>query len=313
MSVSEPLKRATFTPQIGKQPQPIPVHFNPVSLQYTIANTMKEGKGKQKKQYVSQTTAKLTMDLVFDTTQSGEDVRTHTAQIARFMEPQESTKVPPVVEFQWGTYRFKGMVESFKETIDFFAASGVPLRSAINLTMAQQDTVFAADAPKKTDEPLVVDLAQGDDATSTASRGLSPEAGRELAAANGQENMRFPSAGSLTVGGSVALGPPAAFASGGAGVSAGGGLSLGLSAGSAASAGIPAVAGAFAGLRAALRPAAPLSLDRLTPPAAIGGVAADAGATFDLGGRAGIQGSSSMTAEVGASKCLRSRIQFEEG
>ncbi len=133
------LKRASFTRITGAKSAPIAVHFNPVSLQYTVTNTMKEGKGKKQKQYVSQSTGKLTMDLVFDTTHSGEDVRSHTEKIAKFMEPEKSSKVPPVVEFQWGTYRFKGMVESFKETIDFFAASGVPLRAAVNLTMARQD------------------------------------------------------------------------------------------------------------------------------------------------------------------------------
>jgi hypothetical protein len=313
MSVPE-LARATFTPQIGKQPDPITVHFNPVSLQYTIANTMKEGKGKQKKQYVSQTTGKLTMDLVFDTTQTGEDVRTHTARIARFMEPQKSTKVPPVVEFQWGTYRFKGMVESFKETIDFFAANGVPLRSAVSLTMAQQDTVFAADAPKdKSDDEETVDvpLAQGDDATSTASRGCSPDAGRGLAAANGQESMRFPIGGSLTIGGGVPLGPPVGFSAGGGAAALGVSASAGFSAGGHASAGISASAGAFAGLRAPAPPPMPLCLDRLAPPPPVGAVATDSGATFDLGGRAGKQGSASMAADVGAAVCLRSRIQFE--
>jgi hypothetical protein len=288
MSIPDEFKKATFTPQTGKATA-IPVHFNPVSLQYTITNTMKEGKGKKKKQYVSQSTGKLTMDLVFDTTTTGEDVRVHTEKIARFMEPEKTSKVPPVVEFQWGTYRFKGMVESFKETIDFFAASGVPLRAAVNLTMAQQDTVFTLDTAKDDPEHVDVPLALGDDATSTASRGCNPDAGRAVAAANGQESMRFPSGGSLTVGGPVSLGTPVAFAAGG---SAGG--------------------GAFAGLRASVRTAGPLCLDRLGPADAVAAVATDVGATFELGGRAGIQGSASMTADVGASASLRSRIQFEE-
>jgi hypothetical protein len=315
MSVPE-LSHATFTPKIGRQRHPITVHFNPVSLQYTIANTMKEGKGKEKKQYVSQTTGKLTMDLVFDSTLTGEDVRMHTAQIAKFMEPQKGTQVPPVVEFQWGTYRFKGMVDSFKETIDFFAANGVPLRSAVSLSMAEQKVVFAADAPKEQkdkDEDIVdVPLAQGDDATSTASRGCSPEAGRDVAAANGQESMRFPIGGSLTIGGGVPLGPPVGFSAGGGGAALGVSASAGFSVGGHASAGVSASAGAFAGLRAPARPPTPLCLDRLVPPPPVGAVATDRGATFDLGGRAVKQGSASMAADVGAAACVRSRMQFEQ-
>ena len=63
------------------------VHFNPASLQYTVANTLKDqGSGKKKKQYVSQTTAKLTMDLVFDTTATGEDVRATTNKMAKLLK-----------------------------------------------------------------------------------------------------------------------------------------------------------------------------------------------------------------------------------
>ena len=46
------------------------MHFNPASLQYTVSNK-EEGQGAKKKQYVSETSAKLTMDLVFDTTDTG--------------------------------------------------------------------------------------------------------------------------------------------------------------------------------------------------------------------------------------------------
>jgi hypothetical protein len=317
MSVPEQFARATFTPQIGRNTKPIHVHFNPVSLQYTIANTMKENK--KKKQYVSQTTGKLTMDLVFDTTLTGEDVRARTAQIAKFMEPQKSTtQVPPVVEFQWGTYRFRGMFESFKETIDFFAANGVPLRSTVNLTMAEQDVVFAADAAegeadkdKDADDLVDVPVAQGDDATSTASRGCSPGAGRDVAAANGQESMRFLIGGSLTIGGGVPLGPPVGFSAGVSGAALGVSTSAGVSVGSSASAGVSASAGAFAGLRAPARPPTPLCVDRLVPPP-VSAVATDRGATFDLGGAADKEESASMGADVGAKVCVRSRIQFEQ-
>ncbi len=39
---------------------------------------------------------------------------------------------------------FKGVVEQYKDTIDFFAASGVPLRASINLTLASQDVEFVS-------------------------------------------------------------------------------------------------------------------------------------------------------------------------
>ena len=101
----------------------VAVHFNPASLQYTVSNTLKEeGKGAKKKQYVSQTTAKLTMDLVFDTTDTGEDVRVTTNKMARLLQPVAAGKdknVPPTVKFGWGAYAFTGLVEQYKETLDF--------------------------------------------------------------------------------------------------------------------------------------------------------------------------------------------------
>jgi hypothetical protein len=152
---------ARFEAMTGPHREPITVHFNPASLQHTVSNTLKEeGQGAKKKQYVSQTTAKLTMDVVFDSTDTGEDVRITTNKMAQLLQPipeGQSKKVPPVVKFSWGAYAFTGMVEQYKETIDFFAAGGLPLRSSINLTLSSQDVTFeggTGDKPAKVDTEL---------------------------------------------------------------------------------------------------------------------------------------------------------------
>ena len=84
------------------------------------------------------------MDLVFDTTATGEDVRETTDKMAKLLKANgpSGKQVPPLVEFSWGLYRFTGMVEQYKETLDYFGASGVPLRSGVNLTLSSQDVVF---------------------------------------------------------------------------------------------------------------------------------------------------------------------------
>ncbi|MCB1940611.1 MAG: hypothetical protein KDI53_00945, partial [Candidatus Accumulibacter sp.] len=163
-----PDESASFEAMTGPHREPIKVHFNPASLQHTVSNTLKEeGKGAKKKQYVSQTTAKLTMDLVFDTTNTGEDVRITTNKMAQLLQPipeGQSKKVPPVVKFAWGAYSFTGMVEQYKETIDFFATGGLPLRSSINLTLSSQDVTFEGGTSRDhasvdgdlTAEPVVV-------------------------------------------------------------------------------------------------------------------------------------------------------------
>ncbi|MEF8734512.1 MAG: hypothetical protein V5B40_22140 [Candidatus Accumulibacter meliphilus] len=240
---------ARFEAMTGPHREPITVHFNPASLQHTVSNTLKEeGQGAKKKQYVSQTTAKLTMDVVFDSTDTGEDVRITTNKMAQLLQPipeGQSKKVPPVVKFSWGAYAFTGMVEQYKETIDFFAAGGLPLRSSINLTLSSQDVTFeggTGDKPAKVDtelapEPVVVPDDEGPlgGAQGAANKAGDPRAARGIAAANGAASLRFGAGGGLAVGASASVGFSAGAAVGagfsaGVGASAGGGFSASASA-----------------------------------------------------------------------------------
>src|SRR5919199_2114671 len=139
------ITRAQFSTVPASGP-PIPVHFNPASLQHTVTNQLSDPDDDKKdhQQYVKKSSAKLTMDLVFDTTDKGEDVRKTTKKIEKLMEPKEQKgkKVPPVVLFEWGVFKFQGLVESYRETIDFFSGDGVPLRASVNLSLSQQEKVF---------------------------------------------------------------------------------------------------------------------------------------------------------------------------
>jgi hypothetical protein len=237
------------------------------------------------------------MDLIFDTTHNGQDVRIDTEKIVKLMKPDEqNNNAPSVVLFDWGTFKFKGMVESYKETIDFFSPTGVPLRASINLTLAQQDKVFDSNrdpdgAPPP--EPVEAFTPQGDSVTDVASRGGNPGATRALAAANSLESIRFPS-GAVSVSASVSLGGPVAFASGGAGLSAGigGGIGIGgISAG--ASGGISGGIGGGIGIGGGVS-------------AGIGG-GIGAGASAGISGGIGINGGASagVSATEGAFAGLR--------
>ncbi len=361
MSENTQLERAQLA-IIGQNSQvdgePISVHFNPVSLQHTITNTLSPEQGNTR-QYVSKSTGKLTMDLIFDTTDEGSDVRSITDQVAQFMNPtvpvssrRPERKAPPRIEFSWGTYKFEGIVESYKETIDFFAPNGVPLRASVNLTLARQDQVFEPSSSSSrfdTQDSLQSDRVElpssldgedagenrgGQDTTSIATRSGDSRGGREIAAANGQESMRFPS-GPLTVDADLQLKPPANFATGrvslsagigggvsggiGGGISAGigGGVSGGLSGGVAitgrASAGVSASGGAFAGLKTSgQRSSIRLEPSRLIPPRPSASLSTVAGARFQVGGLASVKGSASLKADLGGAANLRSLIKFEE-
>lgn len=334
MSTRVPVEKAKFTPKTGANQTPFDAHFNPVSLQYSVTNTMKEeGSGKTKKQYVTQGTGKLTMDLIFDNTADGQDVRLATAKLAALMQPDpksagQSKQVPSVVLFEWGVYKFQGMMESYKETLDFFAPGGVPLRASVNITLVEQDKIFSTGSADTggSVSPDAVDVptGSGSNPSSVAAAGGDPGAARAVAALNGQASLRFSAGAALTVSGSVTLGPPAAFASAGAGigisagagfgigVSAGAGISAGATFGASASAGVTADQGAFAGLRVSAGPSTvALDTGRFLQVSESVAVSTSAGSTFSAGGRAISSGTAGLSADVGASADLRARIQFE--
>jgi len=315
--------RASFKPLNGPEAnQPFAVHFNPTTLQISIANTLEDkGQGKEKKQYVTKSSAKLSMDLIYDSTHDGTDVRLQTGKIAKLMEPAkreyDNAAPPSVVLFEWGTFKFQGLVESYKETIDFFAPTGVPLRASINLTLASQDKVFESlsQGSDSKFEPLVQNLATSSESlTDVATQAGNPNAARAIAANNGLESIRFP-AGAIALSAEIQLSPAAAFASGQAGLNAGFGISGGgnLAIGGQASAGIAASEGAFAGLRiAGSANGPPLRLDPTLLRATSASLNRCTGgnASFQVGGQAELESSSGLRADVGASASLQSRIQF---
>jgi Contractile injection system tube protein len=310
----------------------VKVHFNPASLQYTVSNTLgPAGQGAGSRQYVSATVAKLTMDLVFDTTaenlcegvKGGEDVRSTTDKMAQMLKPfgGENEKTPPRVEFSWGAYRFVGTVEQYKETLDLFSHDGVPLRAGINLTLSSDAPNFeSASAPASSADRKpapAMEVPGGAGPSGVAAAGGDPRAARAVASANASASLRFGGSASLLVDANVSLGAPAAFASGsmsvgaGAGLGMGGGFSggIGVGLGASAGAGIGATAGtAFAGLRVGAGANASLPNAQALLPAA----QLSAGATgFAPGGMARGAGAGSLGTDVGAAADLQARIAFD--
>ncbi len=304
MANPEKIERAFF--QVDGSSEKIDVHFNPETLQYTVTNNMRnQGSGNTTKQYVSDSTGKLTMDLIFDSTGSGEDIRLKTVKIASFMEPTEGSgnkKTPPKVNFEWGLYKFTGLAQSFKETLDYFSPNGIPLRSSVNITLSSQEKVFEASKGGGPDQPnnaVPAGSLNTSGATGVATRAGNPAAAKGIASSNGLDSMRLPSA-SFELDASVSLQGPSDFSS--AGVS----LDLGVD--------ISASGGAFAGLHAGadIGASATLDLDSFISADISGGLGLDA-TSIGPGGGAGLQGSASLKAEVGQAGEFKSRIEFDGG
>ena len=316
------LAKASFTDVADSAAMPIHVHFNPVSLQYRVNNTLRpnpsatapSGNPEQTKQYLTGSSATLTLELSFDSTDSGRDVRDTTSRIAEFMRPNKDNTAA-VVLFSWGSFQFQGMFRSYQETLDFFSPEGVPLRAAVSISMDEQNRVINEHASASGGVGAV--LASGGNLTLLAGQIGDPRAARGIAQANGSASLRLDAGASLEIGAQVSISAAAGFATGasvgfgvGAGTGIGAGAGLGASAGLSASAGFgfSASAGSSLGGAASLAPfgelrtprAASFSLNpqALLPAPESTGLATDAGAGFSLTGAA-TPGTASLSAKLG--------------
>ena len=320
----------------------VDVFFNPETLDLTLTNSIQKGNRRRPAQTVTESTAKLSMDLIFDTTLDGKDVREHTHKVAQMMDPVQNRttrggrsreqNVPSIVIFEWATIKFEGYIDSYKENIDFFSSEGVPLRATINLSLTQQERTFAPNTGVKYDSSGVLGqpssaggggpapagtdtqtkkMGDNESVTDAAQAAGDPAATRRLAAQNGIENLRMPGVDQIAVVDELARG--AASFSTGASVSVGVNASASFNAQAAAIS--TSTGSAFAGLNLQAsartsRPRVKLSLDIDTPPGADIGIGIDT--DFGAGGEISSAGGSSISADVGVNADFEAGITFEE-
>lgn len=303
----------------------VTVHFNPESLDITFTNSVQKGQRNQPAQVsVTETTAKLSMELIFDTTRDGADVRTRTNLIGRMMNPTQqrtrpnnrNRKIPSIVIFQWGTIWFEGYIDTYREKLDFFSSQGVPLRAVVTLSMTQQQRDF------NPNNSVTISNNTAGDITPGTSSGNSPVnrtgadtsvtdavaaknsmvagnsiATRAVAALNGIENMRLPEVNELVL--------PNLQASASANVSLNtqAGISLGATSQTAAQ---------FANLKQSVKASmgVGVSFDLESDFDADFQLDDDMSAGLDAGFNAGAQ--ASMSADVGVSADIEPGITFED-
>lgn len=102
--------------------------------------------------------ASITLDLLFDTTSSGDDVRTYTDEIINLtvMQSGSEVKPPPLCRFVWGKIRsFLAYVSSVTVTFKMFLPDGTPVRADVKVSMSQytDDDVFKKQNPTSFSEP----------------------------------------------------------------------------------------------------------------------------------------------------------------
>jgi hypothetical protein len=128
----------------------VTVHFNPQSLRVDYSTTGTSGTWTKSGQTEKQEAAKqqtsfgseLSVELLFDTSHNGDDVRNTTRDLVEMMQPDVSNRnsadtspALPIVRFSWGTFLFHGNIKSMNETLDFFSEEGIPLRATVSLRM----------------------------------------------------------------------------------------------------------------------------------------------------------------------------------
>jgi hypothetical protein len=176
----------------------VEVQFNPQSLKTNLVNQLAAGDqaGGSSPQFVGSSTSKLTVELVFDTTDTNRDVREKTEKVAYFVTAlskadKDNKRTPPMVRFQWGSFIFEGVVESFDETLDYFSEQGVPLRATVSLSISQPSAVFMRSESKgamgkNTGATSPLDAARpGDSVASMAARIGASADWKAIASANG--------------------------------------------------------------------------------------------------------------------------------
>ncbi|HKK04884.1 MAG TPA: hypothetical protein VKA50_03450 [Gammaproteobacteria bacterium] len=235
--MSEEITRAELIPMNGNRPDTakrLPVQFNPATLKVGLSNTLKaddKGEGRDTAaQFVDKSSSTLSVDLIFDTTPDNTDVRKQTKEIAeRFMKPRDEggdkPKAPQRCLFQWGAFTFEGMVETYDETLDFFAPEGIPLRATLSLKLKEDRYQFETrdvKAQKRATPKFSPSAPQTSVDRTTQAAGRPGADWRATAMFNGIESPRLPGVNGIAV--------PQTAMTAGAGASAGIGFRYGASA-----------------------------------------------------------------------------------
>jgi nucleoid-associated protein YgaU len=126
-----------------------PCTFNPAELTIAKTNTWKArdtaGKSAAKSNFQKGSPGTLSLELTFDTTDSGEAVTRYTSTLMALMEVDPATESgqaktgrPPWVRFHWADFHsFKAFVESLQVKFTFFSTQGVALRAKATLKLKQ--------------------------------------------------------------------------------------------------------------------------------------------------------------------------------
>lgn len=123
--------------------------FNPFEYTLTKSNSYNESKATKgasapKAEFSKGGPQTLQIALLFDTYDSGGDVRTNTNKLWEMMavkkkenkKPDEKDS-PPMVAFAWASFYFVAYITNMKQTFTLFTHEGIPVRAKVDITFTQ--------------------------------------------------------------------------------------------------------------------------------------------------------------------------------
>lgn len=197
------LVKAVIVPLDTPQPVPIPVMFNPPNYDLSKTNQFAEIKipGLQSSvlQFVNGDAKTLSMELFFDTTDTGVDVRTRTLAISNLTEPNPVTHAPPRLLLLWGSLAFSCFLISVRQQFEYFNALGMPQRAKLTVQFKGYDPLesLVAANPAAQVAQLSLHIAKTGDTLQKIATSVfkDPAKWREVATANNIDNPRSLTAG----------------------------------------------------------------------------------------------------------------------
>jgi nucleoid-associated protein YgaU len=191
-----PLQKALIVNKDDPNQTSIPAMFNPPEYQLEGTNQFAEvgipGLGSSLLQFVRGSAQTLTMELFFDTTDSGRDVRDFTDRVVELSSLNAQTHAPPRLLFLWGSLVFPCVLEGVRQRFDYFNQAGLPLRARLNVTLKGYNdlTALMAQTPLESSDRTKRWVFQGGDTLQriAAKAYGDPRQWRPIAQANNIDN-----------------------------------------------------------------------------------------------------------------------------
>lgn len=156
--------KAAIVTTSGPYP-PVVCHFNPSELQITreINWVDNEGAGEDApdKVFAGGKAQDLTMDLLFDTTSDGADVRLSYITLLKIAEidaqktnPKTGKGEPPTCQFHWGLFlSFTAAISKISQKFTMFKPNGTPVRATVTVTFTGVKEKIPGQNPTSHSEP----------------------------------------------------------------------------------------------------------------------------------------------------------------